>query len=186
MSTSKGFTLVEVLVALSLSLLVSLAAVQLWITGESTVAHRVNQTNDGLSRRIAVNRFEHDVRMAGVCWTREAVPLLVAEESRLVLLAHSQFNEGMEIVEWAYSRGRVMRRRRKLETPLPDPVEISFADSKTMLEGVPKLTFRYFCGSLEVEPGDWAALALIDQVQMILGESSCGEEIRSRRIPVGR
>lgn len=64
-STVRGFTLLEIMVALVLGLLLSIGIVSLFLT-----TSRTNKLQDGLARlqengRYAVGRIESDLRMGG-------------------------------------------------------------------------------------------------------------------------
>lgn len=65
MNRQKGFTLIELVVALSLGMLVTLAAIQLFITNQTTFNAQRGSVDMSANGRIALDQLARSVRQAG-------------------------------------------------------------------------------------------------------------------------
>jgi prepilin-type N-terminal cleavage/methylation domain-containing protein len=110
-----GFTLVELLVGLALSVSLALAVAPLWLSLEGTGTRAADRTVWVVQERVAVTRLERDLRLAGAeeCAFSIAGPVLEASGSQVVFLARScaeSAESEVTIVEWEIARGSLMRR----------------------------------------------------------------------------
>lgn len=141
-----GFTLVEVLVGALLTLALFALMFPVWerlqqIAGDETEhAVAVAQT------RVAVARFERDMRCASAVDTTgaECRAVLDATPSRLVLVSRPGREAAPELIEWEITGSSLMRRRGPWPGSLPgDFPKNLFTDHKTMLERVETASFSY-------------------------------------------
>jgi len=131
--------LVELLVALALSVSLAMAVAPLWISLMSTGTRETDRTIWLLQERVAAARFERDLRLAGAegCLFPVAGALLEASGSQVVLLERAADCSAPVIVEWEITRGSLMRRWGACPTRRPVTFQHSlYEDNKTMLEQV--------------------------------------------------
>lgn len=149
-STSDGFTLLEVLVALVLSLVILLGTAPLWVTTVRTSVLSQELLVDVERWRVVSARLERDLRMASAAGIRGlgCVPLMEATPARLVLVTRSAEGREPEIVAWEFAGNSLMRRRMPVPAGGSLPAMGGFRDNKTMLEGVGGGVFSYSMGAL--------------------------------------
>ena len=131
--------MVELLVALALSVSLAMAVAPLWISLMSTGTRETDRTIWLLQERVAAARFERDLRLAGAegCLFPVAGALLEASGSQVVLLERAADCSAPVIVEWEITRGSLMRRWGACPTRRPVTFQHSlYEDNKTMLEQV--------------------------------------------------
>ena len=152
-SFGAGFTLVELLVALALSVSLAMAVAPLWISLMSTGTRETDRTVWLLQQRVAAARFERDLRLAGAerCLFPVAGALLEASGSQVVLLQRATDGSIPLIVEWEITRGSLMRRWGTCPTRRPVAFPHSlYQDNKTMLEQVgARSSFTYVVKGVE-------------------------------------
>jgi hypothetical protein len=164
-----GFTVIELIIGLSLLLCLALAGLALWEGLDRTGA----AASDGMIRliqgRVAVARLSRDLRLASGqgCPFKTSGPLLEAERNQVVLLSKVSETGPLLLVEWEIVGGSLMRR--KGDCPLRRPGTFPhslFSDSKTMLEGLlPGGRFHFFASGIEIgAPVAAADLAKVDEV----------------------
>ena len=78
-----GFTLIELVLGLSLAVILALAVAPLWISLQSGSAREVDQTVRLLQERVAVSRFERDLRLASAADCPFALTAPIVEADRL-------------------------------------------------------------------------------------------------------
>ncbi|MHB0978579.1 MAG: PulJ/GspJ family protein [Thermoleophilia bacterium] len=168
--TTDGLSLVEVLVALSLSLVILLGIAPLWVTTLRTGVGTHEQLV-GLQRwRVVLARLERDLRMASADGGQDlgCTPLLEATSTRVMLLTRSTQAGGLEIVAWEFVAGSLMRRRTPLPVEGPPQFLGGFRDNKTMIEAVEGGVFSYRTGGVELGSAvPWADLRLVDAVKVV-------------------
>ena len=152
-SFGAGFTLVELLVALALSVSLAMAVAPLWISLMSTGTRETDRTVWLLQQRVAAARFERDLRLAGAEGSLFPVAgaLLEASGSQVVLLERAADGSAPVIVEWEITRGSLMRRWGTCPTRRPVAFQHSlYEDNKTMLEQVgTRSSFTYVVEGVE-------------------------------------
>lgn len=171
-SGSPGFTLLELLLALALSVMLAVAVLPVW-TGlleyQTAASDHVIDLTQG---RVAGARLARDLRLAGAVEVAnaEGVALLRAEGNEMVLLSRVGEEGGVELVEWELAGSRLVRRRSPWTGPLPDVIgHGTFIDHKTMLEGVSSAArFSYLSGGRElVDPVvEQERRRLVDEVRL--------------------
>lgn len=178
MSTSRpcgrgdgGFSLVELLVGLALVLCVSLAALALWRSVESTGVSNGDRMLRIVQGRVALARLERDVRLATAqtCPFASAGCILEATKDQVVFLTRSNSTGELQLVEWELAGRNLMRRRGPCPNSLPSGFSHAlYADNKTMLESVSESSrFRYFVRGNEVlPPVDGCALFEVDEIEL--------------------
>ncbi|MHB1343359.1 MAG: prepilin-type N-terminal cleavage/methylation domain-containing protein [Thermoleophilia bacterium] len=176
-STSDGFTLLEVLVALVLSLVILLGTAPLWVTTVRTGVASQELLVDVERWRVVSARLERDLRMASAAGIKGlgCVPLLEATPSRLVLVTRSAGGPEPEIVAWEFAGGSLMRRRMPVPAEGPSPTISGFPDNKTMLEGVDGGVFFYSMGGLGLGTNlSTEDLTLVDAVEVTCSVTAGG------------
>lgn len=150
--TTDGLSLIEVLVALCLSLVLLLGIAPLWVSLYRTGVGTHEVLVDLQRWRVVAARLERDLRMASgdVPGRLDCVPVLEATATRVVFVTQSAQAEGLEIVAWEIVAGSLMRRRAPLPLAGPPTLPSAFQDNKTMLEGTAGGTFSYSAGGLEL------------------------------------
>ncbi|HLA83129.1 MAG TPA: prepilin-type N-terminal cleavage/methylation domain-containing protein [Thermoleophilia bacterium] len=179
MSTSRGrshgresgFSLIELLIGLSLTLCVAAAALTLWTCLERTGTSGGDRMIRLIQGRVAVARLSRDLRLATAWGCPFPTPgvLLEARANQVVILTRSTESGALFLVEWELIGGSLMRRRGNCPATRPASIEHSlFVDHKTMLEGVtPSSRFRFFASGAEVaSPVCVAELQMIDEVRI--------------------
>ena len=168
-----GFTLVELILGLSLAVVLALAVAPLWISLQGGSAREADQTVRFLQGRVAVSRFERDLRLASAagCPFGLSAPIVVANESQVVFVTQPSGGVDPIVVEWEIVRGSLMRRW----GPCPSTRTVAeagtaYRDNKTMLEGVQSgSSFSFIVdGISQVAPVTEAELAAIESVTLDL------------------
>jgi prepilin-type N-terminal cleavage/methylation domain-containing protein len=177
---SDGFTLVELLVGLALSVSLAMAVAPLWLSLESVGARAADRTIWLLQERVTTARFERDLRLAGAegCRFATAGALLEATVSQVVFLQHSADGSEPTMVEWEIAKGSLMRRRGACPALRPSVYAHSgYADNKTMLEAVGAGSrFGYVVNGVVVDaPVVQADLAAVGAVVLHLKFSGVGQ-----------
>jgi len=153
----RGFSLIELLVALMLTSLLALALLPLWHGMRSGGVAGGDGLIAALQGRVASLRFERDLRLAdsGVMAELGCAPILEATPHQVVLLSRSTGGGtgGLEVVEWEFTSGSLMRRRAPYTGYLPAAFAHSFfRDHKTMLEEVAEeCAFEYYAGESRLD-----------------------------------
>lgn len=183
---AQGFTLVELLVGLAMVLFIAAAVGPLWVTLEGAGASEADRTVQSLQGRVAVARFERDLRLASAagCPFAVATPILEASTSQIVFLTRTTEESPGEdgaplLVEWEIAAGVLMRRWGSC--PASRPLEYRhslYLDHKTMLEDVGAgSSFAYVVdGEMTAGPISGEDLGAIGAV--ILDAQVIGEEGR--------
>lgn len=182
--SSEGFSLVEVLVALCLSLVIMMGISAVWVTTVRTGVGSQELLVEVQRWRVVAARMERDLRVAsadgvpGLCGS----PLLEASPTRLVMVTRPTSDGALEIVAWEFVNGVLMRRRTPLPTEGP-PVSIGgFRDNKTMLEGVEGGVFSYAAGAFPL--GDTVSSAALRSVDAVAVACSVTAGDIRRRVAV--
>jgi hypothetical protein len=187
MSTSKatssganaGFSAVELVLGLALTLCLALAVAPLWLSLQSAGVREGDQTVRLLQGRVAVARFEHDMRLASAasCPFSLSAPILEASPSQTVFLTRTAVDAAPVLVEWEIVNGILMRRRGVCPATRPTAFAHSlFVDHKTMLQGVKAgSSFVYLADGEIVDPSAGAvSLASVDSVVVELSGAAAG------------
>ncbi|MCL5736202.1 MAG: hypothetical protein M1274_11540 [Actinobacteria bacterium] len=167
----RGFTAIELLIGLSLTLCIALAGLALWESLDRTGT----AASDGMIRllqgRVAVTRLSRDLRLASGqgCQFKTSGPLLEAKSNQIVVLSKASESGLSLMVEWELVQGNLMRR--KGDCPLSRPGAFThslFSDHKTMLEGLKTGSrFRFFASGIEEQaPVAVADLGRIDEIRL--------------------
>ena len=177
-----AFTLLELLVGLSLTMLVAAALAPLWVSWQRALVGAADHTLAGLQGRVAAERFERDCRLATTlgCGDLGGASVVLATASQVVIVSRpAGAHAATELVEWEVSGGSLMRRRGSWPGLLPSAFPHAlFTDNKTMLEGLSAdSVFEYWAGGVKAE--DPASLrSEIDVVRLsgsARGQSETGE-----------
>ena len=134
-----GFTALELVIGLCLTVCLALAVAPLWISLQSSGVRDADRAVTLLQGRVAIARLERDLRLAGAggCLFAVTSPILEASRSQVVFLTHSQADVPLALVEWEVGNGCVMRRWGAC--PATRPVAFThslYVDHKTMLDGI--------------------------------------------------
>jgi prepilin-type N-terminal cleavage/methylation domain-containing protein len=175
-----GFSLIELLVGLSLTLIVAMAALALWEGLERTGAGTADRMVRLIQGRVAVARLSRDLRLASAhgCPFVVSGALLEASSEHVVLLTRSGDSGDLLLVEWELVGGSLMRRRGSCPATRPAAIAHSlFVDNKTMIEDLrPGSRFHFFASGVEVgSPVSAGYLAAIDEVRL---DAKAGEDRR--------
>ncbi len=165
----RGFSLLELLLALAFTLCLAVAVAPVW----ASVQSRSIRDGDGaislLQGRVAASRMERDLRLATAMSSAFAVdgPILQGSASQVVFLTGGSPGEPPAIVEWEIAGGALMRR--KGACPAVGPVTFPhslYPDNKTMLEGISAgASFSYDVDGHDVgAPVPPEDLSLVDRV----------------------
>ena len=184
----QGFTLIELLLGLALGLLLTMAVAPLLTSLQARGVEEADRSVQVLQARVAIARFERDLRLASAERCAFAVdgPVLDAGTSRVVLLVRSDDGSAPILVEWEVSGSSLMRRWGPCPASRPTSVTTSlFVDHKTMLAGVtPASRFTFYAGAEELPtPVTAAKAAQVDRVLLDLriapSGSSYSQSVRS-------
>ncbi|MCE5253806.1 MAG: prepilin-type N-terminal cleavage/methylation domain-containing protein [Actinomycetia bacterium] len=149
---SRGFTLVELLVGLALAATVAVAVAPLWASLEDVGADETDRTVQSLQGRVAIARFERDLRLASAAGCPFAVqgPVLEASGNQVVFLERTGDDGVATLVEWEIVNGALMRRWGPC--PVTRPLvhgHSLYVDHKTMLDDVAAgSVFAYVVGGV--------------------------------------
>ena len=174
-----GFTLIELVLGLALSVILALAVAPLWTSLQGGSVSEGDQTLRLLQERVAVSRFERDLRLASAagCLFELSAPVVEATGQRVVFLAPATRGSAPIVVEWEIGGGTLMRRWG--DCPLTRAAAwagSAYRDNKTMLEGVQSgSSFSYVVhGRVVGGPSTEAELAAIEAVVLDLRAKSEG------------
>lgn len=186
-----GFTLIELVLGLLLAVILALAVAPLWISLLTGSVQEADQTVRFLQGRVAVSRFERDLRLASAagCPFGLSAPIVAADESRVVFVTRSAGGADPIVVEWEIIRGSLMRRWGPCPSTRTDALASSaYRDNKTMLEGVQSgSAFSYIVdGTSQVTPGSEADLAAIEGVVLDLQAGTEGTRSAVRVVSEAR
>jgi type II secretory pathway component PulJ len=145
-----GFTALELLIGLSLSVCLALAVAPLGLSLQRSGVREADRAVTLLQGRVASARLERDLRLAGAggCGFTVNAPILEASRRQVVFLTHSQPGAPLALVEWEITNGCVMRRWG--QCPATRPLDFGhslYEDHKTMVSGIDdESTFAYVVG----------------------------------------
>ncbi len=176
-----GFGVIELVLGLSLALCLAVAVGPLVTSLQKEGVEQADRSVQALQARVALARFERDMRLAGGsgCPFPSSGALLEAGASRVVLLVPRQLGSAPIIVEWEITGSKLMRRWGACPSTRPAVYATSlFVDSKTMLEGVhPGSHLSYLVGQRAVVPPlGRSQLAAVDKVVLELLVAPLGLE----------
>lgn len=169
-----GFSLIEILLALSLALCLALGVAPLWVSFQSLGAREGDETIWTLQGRVAGARFERDLRLSGLqgCPFATATSVLQASASQVVLLVTTSGSGAPLLVEWEIVNDSLMRRWGPCPATRPSTFSHAlYSDNKTMLENVDtaRSKFSYVVAGCAAEvPLPAADEPLLDSVTMEL------------------
>lgn len=136
LSRVSGFSLIEMVVALALTLLLVCGVMAFWLGTLRAHTERNDHLVTLLQGRVALHRFERDLRAAtlGNLADQTPSPLLRATRQEVVLIARGKAG-ALQLIEWELTDGRLMRRTGPLNGTLPSAITHAlYSDNKTMLE----------------------------------------------------
>ena len=149
-----GFSLVEVIVGISLVLVLSAALLALWTGLERSGVRDGDRMVELIQSRVAIARLERDVRLASAlgCAFVAETALLDAEAGQFVLLTRTVESGPPSLVEWEVVGSSLMRRKGPIPQTRPGAFSHSlYSDNKTMLEGLnPGSRLHYLAGGREL------------------------------------
>ena len=175
----EGFSLIEVLLGLSLAVCLALGLAPIWVSFQSLGVKEGDETVWTLQARVAAARWEKDVRLAGFQTSAFPAPgiVLQATASQLVLLVSSPGSAVPILVEWELVNGSLMRRWGACPAvnPLTFPHSL-YSDNKTMLEDVDttKSGFSYRVAGWDAAVVPASDLPLVDGVSLHLVDREQG------------
>ena len=168
-----GFSLIELLLGLSLTLCLALALAPVWSSAQSRGVRDSDAAIGVLEGRVVAGRIEKDLRLATAqhCPFAVAGAILDAQPAQVVFLTSDSKGQPPTIVEWEIAGSALMRR--KGTCPGTKPVTFPhslYTDHKTMLDGLrPGGQFTYYVGGVAVTaPVPVADLPLVDKVDLKL------------------
>lgn len=169
MGSAAGFTTLELLVGMALTVVLFLGVSPLVVTIQKTGVREGDRTIAVLQGRVAEARLEKDLRLAsagGSAFPTDG-PVLQATARQVVFLGHIDRLSALSIVEWEIVDGNLMRRWGP--SPKSRPASFShslYVDNKSMLEGLAgDACFTYVVNGAVVEgtvPTD--DLSFVDEV----------------------
>jgi Tfp pilus assembly protein PilW len=187
-----GFSLIELLLGLSLALCLALGVAPVWVSFQSIGVREGDETIWALQGRVAVARFERDLRLIGLqrCPFATAAAVLQATSSQMVLLVSTSDSTPPLLVEWELVNGALMRRWGACPAIRPSVFNHSlYADSKTMLENVDtaRSALSYVVADCAaVAPVAAADLPLVDVVAIDLSALAQGTMAPAHVLALGR
>lgn len=170
-----GFSLIEVVLGLTLALCLALGLAPVWVSFQALARDEGDRTVWAVQVRVAVARFERDLRQAGAgsCPFPSSGAVLYADETQVIFLSRAAGTGAPRVVEWELVNGALMRRW----GPCPAVRPLSFrhslyVDNKTMLEGVDtaRSAFSYFLAGREADSGYGQEVALVDSILLSIAE----------------
>lgn len=168
-----AFTAIELLIGICIAASLAIAMAPVWLSWERVGDGETDQTIWFMQSRVALARFERDLRQASAvrCPFPTVTSVLEATPSQLVVLARTNDGAPPVLVEWEIVRGSVMRRWGRCPETRPAVfAHSSYLDSKTMLEGVRAGSgFAYCAGARRLEaPVDPSQLDSVTSVALEL------------------
>jgi len=187
----QGFTLIELIVGLALAVALAVAVAPLWASLQTAGVVESDQTVRLLQEKVAVSRFNRDLRLATAagCPFDLSAPIVEAVGSRVVFLARAGSGSDPIIVEWEIVNGSLMRRWGACPSTRTVALAGSaYRDNKTMLEGVQVgSSFTYLIGgAVAAAPATDAELASIEGVVLDLRAKSEGARSSVRLVSTAR
>ena len=166
-----GFTVVELMIGMALVLLISLSTLSLWEGVERTGTGSTDRMVALLQSRVAVARWERDLRLASArdCLFLCNGAVLAADTKQVVFLIREAESTLPSLVEWELAGTSLMRR--KGDCPFFRPLLFAhnlYFDNKTILEGLTSESeLQYFVGGRMLQlPLDKVQLAQIDEIRL--------------------
>jgi hypothetical protein len=174
-----AFTIIELMVGISIAACLALAIAPVWNSWEKRGDGEADQSIWFIQSRVAMARFERDLRLGGAahCPFVTGGPVLEATDSQVIVLEQVEGDAPPFVIEWEIVKGSLMRRWRPC--PLVKPASwphSSYVDSKTMLEGVEaESRFAYYAGPKRLSAAvDEAHLALVTTVRLEVAGGALG------------
>ena len=166
---SWGFTVVELLIGLVIAGCLAGALAPVWLSLQRAGETESDRGIWYLQSRVALARFERDLRISGAggCHFPVAGSVLEATPSQLVILSKAAEQSVPVIVEWEMVKGTLMRRWGPCPEAMPSGFRHSiYSDSKTMIENLDAgSSFSFFADGVRVTPPlDTCELVSIDSV----------------------
>ena len=149
----RGFTVVELLVGLTLALLLALGTAPMVLSLQAVGVAEGDRTVGALQGRVAAARLERDLRLASAGDSPFCCegPILEASASQVVFLGHAYAADSTVLIEWEVAGTSLMRRWGPCPTQRPSTFTHSlYTDSKTMVSGLApgaRLSYK-LCGQL--------------------------------------
>ena len=168
-----GFSLIELLLGLSLTLCLALALAPVWSSAQSRSVRDSDGAIDVLEGRVVAGRIEKDLRLATAqhCPFEATGAILDAEPTQVVFLTSDAEGQPPTIVEWEIAGSSLMRRKGTCpgNKPVTFPHSL-YTDHKTMLEGLRQGgQFTYYVGGVAAPaPVPVADLPHVDRVDLKL------------------
>jgi hypothetical protein len=189
-SDSAGISAIELLLGLSLALCLAVAVAPLWTTSQSLAAQEGDETIWTLQSRVAVARFEKDLRSATAAGASFPTGSAVLQAGPFQLVLLEKTEEGAPIlVEWEIVGRALMRRWGPCPTAAPTTFAHSlYLDHKTMLERVDPARSRFVyevAGSVTVAPIPGADLPQVDAVKFELCSRDEGQIAPTEMVAAG-
>ena len=174
-----GFSLIEVLLGLSLALCLVLGLAPVWVSFQALGVSEGDATVWALQGKVAAARLEKDVRLAGfqTCAFPTGAAVLQATASQVVLLVSAPGSAAPILVEWELVNGSLMRRWGGCPAIRPSTFAHSlYPDSKTMLENVDtaRSAFSYRVAGRDAGTVQTTDLPLVDRVSLRVVERGQG------------
>jgi hypothetical protein len=176
-----GFTALELLIGLTLTVLLALAVAPLSLSLQTTGVREADRTVVLLQGRAAAGRFERDLRLATAggspFWA--GGPILQATPWQVVFLGRAGDGAVLNILEWEIGADCIMRRWGRCPTVKPLTfAHALYVDHKSMLDGIaPYGAFSYLVNG-KVLAGTVPESSLVSIEAVILrakGHDSAGD-----------
>ncbi len=191
----RGFTVIELMVGVAMAVSVALALAPVWLSWMRVGDAQIDQVVWFAQSRVAVARFERDMRQASAagCPFRIGGALLDASPTQVVLLVRGKDDAAVPlVVEWEITKTGLMRRWRTCPQARPAVwTHSGYVDSKTMMSDVSPLSeFVYYAGGRRLDqPVAKSALDRLTHVAMDIagpGGTLAGEVAAHTIAGVGR
>lgn len=171
-SSEPGFSLIELMVAVTLSVLLALAVAPLWIGLQRTSQDGFDRLLDAGRFQVVAARFERDLRLVAPendLRSRGAL-VLQAGERQITFVTQAVDGSGLEVVSWEVVGGSLMRRRRPYDPAVgAGLIPGSYADNKTMVEGLATGTLHFESGYGDFSPNlEVSLLRRVERVRLEL------------------
>ncbi|OFV81840.1 MAG: hypothetical protein A2W26_10370 [Acidobacteria bacterium RBG_16_64_8] len=137
--TVSGFTAIELLLGLTLAVVLASAIMPLSLSLTGLGTRESDRTIAVIQGRVAAARLERDFRLATAGGSPFAVDSAILEATpwQVVFLGHANDDTVLDLMEWEFTEGRLMRRWGECPAELPRVFAHSlFVDNKTVLEGL--------------------------------------------------
>lgn len=136
-----GFTAIELLLGLTLTVVLALAIMPLTVSLQGVGSRESDRAITLLQGRVAAARLERDLRLASAGRSPFLVEaaLLEAGPSQVVFLGHANDDASLDLLEWELAGDSLMRRWGPCPSALPATFgHHLYVDSKTVLQGLRK------------------------------------------------